>query len=242
MPSRSSIPLSPALSLEQCNDQELTGTALSGKNIVITGGASGVGAALAETFAGNGAYVNILDINESLGTAHAASLQAKGYHAQFIHCDLTSWPAQAAAFATAAAFDPSSPPTIHTVIACAGVLGTPFITASPPSSPAAPPPPDTTPYLVNAIALHYTASLATHHFSTSASPPANHHHLILLTSMLAYLDFPNAAAYTASKHAARGLFRILAPLLARRGTARVNAVAPWQGARGGTGSRVGYAG
>lgn len=44
--------------------------------------------------------------------------------------------------------------------------------------------------------------------------------------MLTYVDFPNSAAYTASKHAARGLFRILRPLFAARGL-RVNAVAPW---------------
>ncbi|KAB2571527.1 Lipase GDSL [Lasiodiplodia theobromae] len=246
MPSQSSIPLSPALSLDQCNKQELTGVSLAGKNVIITGGASGVGASLAETYAEKGAYVNIVDINEELGLKHAASLQERGYHAQFVLTDLTSWPSQVAAFKAAVRFHPAH--VLHAVVTCAGLLGSPFITPDEePLSPSTaldaaadiPPTPDTSALAVNALALHYTAKLAQLYFELPPSTAADgtnghtngaeevyHKHLTVFLSMLTYVDFPNSAAYTASKHAARGLFRILRPLFAARGH-RVNAVAPW---------------
>ncbi|EKG22423.1 Lipase GDSL [Macrophomina phaseolina MS6] len=157
--------------------------------------------------------------------------------AQFIHADITSWPSILSAFKTAATFHPAH--TLTTVIACAGVLGTPFILPterplSPGSSPSAstsvddPPAPDVSAITINAIGLTYTCKLAQLFFEAAPtapgpSPPKS---LLIFTSMLAYTDFHNSATYTASKHAARGLFRILRPLLSARGH-RVNAVAPW---------------
>lgn len=46
-------PLSRAVSVEDCN-KRLDGASLSGKNVLITGGASGVGAAIAQTYAEKG--------------------------------------------------------------------------------------------------------------------------------------------------------------------------------------------
>lgn len=57
---------------------------LAGKRVIVTGGATGIGAALVEGFAGQGAEVAFLDIDEPSGEALAARLKGTG----FIACDL----------------------------------------------------------------------------------------------------------------------------------------------------------
>jgi D-xylose 1-dehydrogenase len=57
---------------------------LAGRTVIITGGASGIGAAFVRAFRANGAHVAFLDIQVQLGEALAA---ATGAH--FLACDLT---------------------------------------------------------------------------------------------------------------------------------------------------------
>lgn len=57
---------------------------LAGKRVLITGGASGIGAALVESFAQQGAHVAFLDVNDDAGEALAKRLAQVHYH----HCDL----------------------------------------------------------------------------------------------------------------------------------------------------------
>ncbi len=57
---------------------------LAGKRVVVTGGATGIGAGLVEAFVGQGAEVAFLDIDEPSGEALAARLGAP----RFIACDL----------------------------------------------------------------------------------------------------------------------------------------------------------
>ena len=54
---------------------------------IITGGASGIGAAAARLFHRHGAKIVIADIQDELGQSVAASL---GENASFVHCDVTS--------------------------------------------------------------------------------------------------------------------------------------------------------
>ncbi len=49
----------------------MSGRRLEGKNAVISGGAAGVGGAASEIFAGEGAHVAIVDIQEEVGRALA---------------------------------------------------------------------------------------------------------------------------------------------------------------------------
>src|SRR5690606_725820 len=56
----------------------------AGKRVIVTGGATGIGAALVEGFAGQGAEVAFLDIDEPSGEALAARLKGT----RFIACDL----------------------------------------------------------------------------------------------------------------------------------------------------------
>lgn len=54
----------------------------AGKSVVVTGGATGIGAAIVRAFHGEGAVVTILDLNEAGAEALAASLQSNAYAGQ----------------------------------------------------------------------------------------------------------------------------------------------------------------
>lgn len=83
--------------------------------IIITGGASGLGAASARELAGAGAKITIADLNESAGAALAAELDGL-----FVRCDVASADdAQAVIDATLARFG-----KITGLVNCAGI-GTP---------------------------------------------------------------------------------------------------------------------
>ncbi|WP_264737022.1 SDR family oxidoreductase [Cytobacillus firmus] len=59
-----------------------------GKTVIVTGGASGIGKGIAETFAGKGANVIIADIDEMRGKKLEESLNKKGLTSMFIRADV----------------------------------------------------------------------------------------------------------------------------------------------------------
>ena len=61
---------------------------LVGQVILVTGGASGIGAAHVAAFAATGARVRFLDLQAQQGEALARQLCAEGYNVQFLPCDL----------------------------------------------------------------------------------------------------------------------------------------------------------
>jgi 2-hydroxycyclohexanecarboxyl-CoA dehydrogenase len=63
---------------------------LKDKIAVVTGGASGIGQATAETLAGGGATVCIGDIASEKGEAVAAGIRKSGGKAEYLHVDLTN--------------------------------------------------------------------------------------------------------------------------------------------------------
>ncbi len=87
---------------------------ISGKVLIITGGASGLGAASARAAHAKGAIVVIADVNEALGTALATELGGK-----FVKCDVTSEDDAIAVVAAAQALG-----ELRGLVNCAGV-GTP---------------------------------------------------------------------------------------------------------------------
>ncbi|MBC8239650.1 MAG: SDR family NAD(P)-dependent oxidoreductase, partial [Alphaproteobacteria bacterium] len=60
-----------------------TGTRLSGKVAIVTGGASGIGAETARVFAGHGAIVVVCDVNAALGQAIVEEIGGNGGEAIF---------------------------------------------------------------------------------------------------------------------------------------------------------------
>lgn len=63
---------------------------LQDKVAIITGGASGIGAAAASLFVSEGAKVVLVDLNEEKGKAFEAELKAKNAEALFIKANITS--------------------------------------------------------------------------------------------------------------------------------------------------------
>ena len=71
---------------------------LSGKTVVVTGGASGIGLATSKALAAVGADVIVTDLNATAGEAAAADIRASGGKARFHVLDVTK-PASAATLA-----------------------------------------------------------------------------------------------------------------------------------------------
>jgi len=221
------IPVSAKLSPEECA-APVTGSSLKDKSVLITGGASGLGAAIGLAYAEKGAYVTLADINEELGNEYAKKLHEKGLHVQFISADVTSWTSQVAAFKAAIKFSPTHD-TIDIVVASAGVFGDPFLAADEPvvTLENDPPAPNLVALQVNSIGAFYTAKLSQLYLKMpSSAPSSDPPSLILIASLAAYFDIPLMSSYTSSKFAVRGLFRSIRPLFADRGI-RVNLIAPW---------------
>ena len=61
---------------------------LSGKSVVVTGGASGIGLEIVRAFAAQGAKIGFIDFNAEAGSRIAEELQAEGTDIRFAHCDL----------------------------------------------------------------------------------------------------------------------------------------------------------
>jgi NAD(P)-dependent dehydrogenase (short-subunit alcohol dehydrogenase family) len=72
---------------------------LADKRVVITGGGTGIGAAIVEAFVKQGAQVVFLDIQDEASQALAASLAAEKHAPKYIRCDLTDLNAVTAVFA-----------------------------------------------------------------------------------------------------------------------------------------------
>jgi len=72
---------------------------LPGKRVVITGGGSGIGAALVEAFVQQGSEVIFLDIQDQPAQALAERLAGAARAPRYMRCDLTDLEALAAAFA-----------------------------------------------------------------------------------------------------------------------------------------------
>jgi 2-keto-3-deoxy-L-fuconate dehydrogenase len=76
---------------------------LDGKNAVVTGAGSGIGRAIAKTFAAQGARVFVLERDEGAGAETAAAIAGAGGVATVVGCDVSDAASVEAAFARVAA-------------------------------------------------------------------------------------------------------------------------------------------
>jgi NAD(P)-dependent dehydrogenase (short-subunit alcohol dehydrogenase family) len=63
---------------------------LKNKIAIVTGGAQGIGQAIAAGFAAEGAHVFVADVDAKAGKDTAAGICARGGHATFIRCDVSN--------------------------------------------------------------------------------------------------------------------------------------------------------
>lgn len=64
-------------------------SSLANQTAVITGGGSGIGRAISETFAGAGAAVAVFDLDETAAGETIAAIEAAGGRAEFFRCDVS---------------------------------------------------------------------------------------------------------------------------------------------------------
>lgn len=225
---RSSVRLSgPANSSIFTSEPDLAD--LKDKSILVTGGASGLGAKFVETLARAGAYVTSVDIQDKLGEANAEALSKDGCHVQFSKADIRSWADQVRAFKDAIRFSPSGD-TIDHVLINAGVLGHPFMMGF--DKPVTSledelSEPNVLPIQVNTVGAMYSLKLAQLYMPMpSSAETTTSKSVTFITSATAYMSMPSSVCYGASKFGTRGLFRTAREPLATLGI-RVNSIAPW---------------
>ncbi|KAK4139072.1 uncharacterized protein C8A04DRAFT_16185 [Dichotomopilus funicola] len=223
---------------------------LAGKTILITGGASGFGAAFARHWARYGAHLIIGDVNDQAGEALIAELRSSSSTGStpnqvfvYQHCDVTSWTDQLALFKTAISASPTR--SLQAVVAGAGIVenstgpaGSVFdeprdFDAADPAQP--PPPPPLRVLAVNLTGVMYTTHLALHYLSRKSTPSSSSsqsqkdhdRHILLISSIAGLSPLPGQTEYTTSKHAVMGLFRSIRGTAWSRNGVRVNALTPY---------------
>jgi NAD(P)-dependent dehydrogenase (short-subunit alcohol dehydrogenase family) len=214
-------------------------TSLKSRTVVITGGASGIGAAIATLCAEHGANVIIGDINLSQAESLIATLRqtTSNPHHHALPLDVTSWPSQFTFFQTAASLSPHK--GIDTVIANAGVSDyhegklfqqpPDYTTMSTP-----PPPPPNRTVTTNLTGVLYTTHLALSYLShnpnstpTKTPTPPRDRHLLLVASIAGLAAVPTVPLYAAAKHGVVGLFRALRATTPSTTGVRTNLLLPY---------------
>lgn len=214
---------------------------IASKVILITGGASGFGAAWLRRWATLGATVIIGDINEKAGQTliSEVSISSKNTNLHFLQLDVTDWDSQVAFFKKAVKL--SDHGGIDTVIANAGVADENECEAfeNPPdyTSSEHPPAPKMRTLDINLNGLMYTTTLALSFLSRnpgsmpcsneSSSAQSRDRHLLLISSMAGLCPLPTQSIYCASKHGVVGLFRSLRMTAPLSHGVRINVLHPY---------------
>ncbi len=188
---------------------------IDGSVFLITGGASGLGAATTRMFAAAGARVVIADVNAAAGEALAAEL---GAVARFVRTDVTQEPDGQAAVAAAAAMG-----GLHGLANCAGIAhGERVVGRDGPHGLGA----FTRVVMVNLVGTFNMTRLASAAMAGNTPNAGGERGVVVCTASVAAFDGQiGQAAYAASKAGVAGMTLPLARDLARQGI-RVATLAP----------------
>ena len=175
--------------------------------VVITGSATGIGAATARRFAAEGANVACLDINEADNDATAAAVRAEGVEAMALRCDVRSADDQQAAFDRVM----EAWGRIDVLVACAGVyVGGPL-----PEIPLD--------RWEDIVAVNLTGVLISNSLAAPVMTAQGRGSIINIASMAAKTSWPFSAEYSGTKTGVVGITRSAAMELGPHGIT-VNAV------------------
>jgi NAD(P)-dependent dehydrogenase (short-subunit alcohol dehydrogenase family) len=187
-------------------DVDLTND-LTGRVAVVTGGASGIGAAIAGALAARGARVAVLDVRADASVAAADDLPGDGHLG--VACDVTDQDSVEAAVARVVA----AAGRVDVLVNCAGIVAL---------APAEYLGPDAWARTldVNLTGTHRVTQAVGRHMLA-----AGYGRVVTIASQAAHVGIDGHAAYCASKAGVLGLTRVVALEWGRRGVT-VNTVSP----------------
>ncbi|MGV9292604.1 SDR family NAD(P)-dependent oxidoreductase [Amycolatopsis sp. NPDC003676] len=185
-------------------------SAIAGRSIIVTGGASGIGETAARLFAENDALVTIADISTEAGQALAEELSGKGYEVQFVTTDVTD-EAQVTAMVEAAE---SAYGRLDGAFNNAGVPNNGKKLAD-----------LTREEFDRVFAINVTGPFLCMKHEVPAMLRTGGGSIVNTASVGSFIYIPLAAEYTASKHALMGLTKAAAAEYGEHGI-RVNAIGP----------------
>ena len=175
--------------------------------VVITGSATGIGAATALRFAAEGANVACLDINEADNDATAAAARSEGIKAMALRCDVRSSADQQAAFDRVM----EAWGRIDVLVACAGIyVGGPL-----PEIPIE--------RWEDIVAVNLTGVLISSSLAAPVMTAQGRGSIVNIASMAAKTSWPFSAEYSGTKSGVVGITRSAAMELGPHGIT-VNAV------------------
>lgn len=184
---------------------------LNGKVALISGGASGLGAAQATLYAREGAQVVIGDLQESLGAETVATIAAEGGDARFVRLDVTD----PASWRAAVAFAVSSFGKLTTLVNNAGIFHPGGVEN------------ETEQGWARMIAVNQTGVFLGMKAAAPELLRSGNAAIVNISSLYGLIGSPDAIGYHASKAAVRVMSKGTALEFAKRGI-RVNTIFPGQ--------------
>ena len=175
--------------------------------VVITGSATGIGAATARRFAAEGAWLACLDINDADNEATAAAARGKGVEAMALPCDVRSRADQHGAFEIVK----GAWGRIDVLVACAGVYA------------GGPLPKIPLDRWEDIVAVNLTGVLISNSLAAPVMTTQGRGSIINIASMAAKTSWPFSAEYSGTKSGVVGVTRSAAMELGPHGIT-VNAV------------------